>query len=220
MSAKALFCAFVALIACDSAPAPAPGAIHKPTARPATPDAVLAACEAYREAVPEAYGLCLKQAIGGLKSVPEVARVCGLAGPWELDCRAGWVGAQSRKNVSPQTLLEACGAAADCALQQLDAAPDPDVLAQMERCRRYAGTLVEPCVGHALQRWALARPSPEEVARVQSRPGTHDFQIGTFIGLVVQCQGTVACPTAEGPLAKGCAQGQASYARNPERCGG
>ncbi|GDX82851.1 hypothetical protein LBMAG42_46620 [Deltaproteobacteria bacterium] len=208
------------MMGCESAPASIPAAVPNAIARPANADAVLARCEGYRETVPEAYGLCLKQGIGGLKTVADVARVCGLAGAWELECRAGWVGAQSRKNVSPQVLLEACGDSADCALQQLDASPDADVLVQMERCQRHAGTLAEACVGHALQRWAVARPSAAEVARVHSRPGTYDFQIGTFIGMVAQCQGTVVCPTEEGPLAKGCAQGQASYARNPERCGG
>lgn len=217
MFTQAVVSALVALIGCESPPPP-PAAVPNPTAQPAGAKALLAACEPYREAVPEAYGLCLKQGIGGLKTVSEVARVCGLAGGWELECRAGWVGAQSRQNISPQVLLEACGPSADCALQQLDAAPDPDVLVQMDRCVRHASSLVEPCVGHAFQRWALARPSMAEVARVQSRPGRFDFQIGTFIGLVVQCQGTVACPQGEGALAKGCAQGRASYARNPERC--
>ncbi|MSP55544.1 MAG: hypothetical protein EXR69_08075 [Myxococcales bacterium] len=224
--------ALVGLMAgCDGGPA---------TATQMQVDAVLAPCERYRLTVPEAYGLCVTRLVVSLRTVAAMDQACGRAGGWESDCHAGWVAEQGRvrpdrrvalhtQALTPIELLEACGPSADCALQQLDAHPDADLLAQIERCERLTGPFVADCAAHGVQRWARGYPGAAEVARVSAGTAAYAVQVGTFVGMVVACAPVgpdpamvpASCPAGEDSLyAKACRQGAEAFRQSPGSCGG
>lgn len=138
--------------------------------------------------------------------------------PEQGGCRTAWVDERLRVNDTPRgVLLDACGPQAECALQVLDAYPEPEPLAQLAVCSR-AGSFEPDCRGHAFQRWALAAPDAAEVARVVAGSPPDDRRLGYFLGLVVACQGTISCPADAGPMASECSQARQKFARSPEDC--
>ncbi len=198
-------------------PAPADAAVAAPLAR----------CAPYRTAAPDAYGFCLRREVATLADADAMAEVCAAAGTWQADCHAEWVLQQSRLHLlTPAALLDACGPSADCALQQVDAHPDPDVLVQIGRCEARAGAFVDDCVAHALQRWAASYPAGPEVARVAAGTERYAVQVGTFVGMIVACApldaaGTPArCPDGGALYGEACRRAAASYAQDRSRCGG
>lgn len=212
--------ALVALIGCADTESRPLGEAIRPTQAPSV-EGALALCEPYREALIDAYGMCLKRAAVSLATPEEMDALCKHAGGWETECHSSWVDARHRlRHFDNETLLRACGPAADCALQRLDAEPDPDVLAQIGRCGKYAGVYTQDCVGHALQRWASAGPDATDIARVVAEPSWYEVQVGTFLGMIVACQGTTTCPEGEGRLATACRLGAQGYERNPSACNG
>ena len=217
-------------------------------ASPAAVAAALARCAPYRTAAPEAYGFCLRSRVATLADAGAMAEVCAAAGSWQADCHAEWVLQQSRLRVlAPAALLDACGPSADCALQQLDAHPDADVLVQVAGCQARTGAFVDDCVAHAVQRWAVAYPDAPEVERVVAGTPNYAVEVGTFVGMIVACAPTPAGPASgslagsaagslagSGPIAgasarcpeggalygEACRRAAAAYAQDRARCGG
>lgn len=194
------------------------------TAPPVADDASLAGCARYRTAAPDAYGLCVARRIAEVEEAVAMAATCADAGAWRADCHAAWVLQQSRTHrLPPDALLAACGPSSDCALQQLDAHPDPDVVTQLGRCAA-AGPYRADCAAHAVQRWANAWPDAAEVERVRASDAADPVSLGTFVGMGVACApagpARPACPADDGLYATACRHGAAAYAAAPERCGG
>jgi hypothetical protein len=203
----------------------APAGPVAPTA--AAVAATLARCAPYRTAAPDAYGFCLRSSVATLADAGAMAEVCAAAGIWQADCHAEWVLQQSRLHLlAPAALLDACGPSADCALQQLDAHPDPDVLVQIGRCETRAGAFVDDCVAHAVQRWAASYPAGPEVERVVAGTDRYAVQVGTFVGMIVACAPLDAadtrarCPDGGALYGEACRRAAASYAQERSRCGG
>ncbi len=126
---------------------------------------------------------------------------CANAGPWEARCHTMWVerllpmsGPQAR-----DTLLDAC-IETDCMLRVLDSMPDPDVRVQAERCMTRAGTAANYCANHAWVRWAMTKPSAEEIARVASLPTDNREAMASGIARAVGCWGVGTCPAELEPL--------------------
>lgn len=213
MSMSALL---LALLACDR---PSPAA--SPAASAASPRDT---CARYRTAAPDAYGLCLARAVVRVDDAAGMEAVCADAGPFSADCHAAWVLQQSRLHrLAPDALLAACGPSYDCALQQLDAHPDADLVVQLRRCAQ-AGPFEPDCAAHAVQRWANAWPDAAEVDRVRAAAVADPVSLGTFVGMGVACgpagPGRPSCPPGEDRYALACRHGAAGYAAAPERCGG
>lgn len=231
------------LIATGCAAPVAPAGPVSP-ASPAAVAATFARCAPYRTAAPEAYGFCLRSRVATLADAGTMAEVCAAAGSWQADCHAEWVLQQSRLHVlAPAALLDACGPSADCALQQLDAHPDADVLVQVAGCQARTGAFVDDCVAHAVQRWAAAYPDAPEVERVVAGTPNYAVQVGTFVGMIVACAPTpvgpapgslagslagsgpivgapARCPEGGALYGEACRRAAASYAQDRARCGG
>lgn len=184
-----------------------------------------AACARYQRALPDAYGLCVARAAATVPTLAGMQALCANAGSWEAECHAGWVVRQSGNPAAdPAALLAACAPSDDCALQQLDARPDPDVLAQVSRCEAYAGAYVNDCVAHATQRWARTWPTGAEVTRVVAGTTPYAVQVGTFVGMVAACAppsgDRASCPAGEGLLQTACHRAEDAYRAQPSSCGG
>jgi hypothetical protein len=218
--AKGIYAALVALIlGCRPRGDETPPRLTD--AERATATGVETICAPYRDRIPNAYGFCILRNVGLVPTVEEMRKACADAGEWEKNCHGAWVTEQVRLHrYTNEELLAACGTAADCALQRLDAEPAADLWEQIGRCEEHAGEFAGDCAGHAIQRWAVAGPSPEEVAEVVRKPGKYEVQIGTFLGMIVACRHTVGCPDDDGLLARACQIGAQGYARDPSRCNG
>jgi hypothetical protein len=154
-----------------------------------------------------------------------MAEVCAAAGSWQADCHAEWVLQQSRLHaLAPAALLDACGPSSDCALQQLDAHPSSDVLAQIAACKERTGRYADDCVAHAVQRWAAVYPAAPEVERVVAGTPNDAVQVGTFVGMIAACapasDAPVRCPDGGGLYGEACRRAATGYGRDAARCGG
>lgn len=187
--------------------------------RVATVETTRASCAQYDD-LPDVLGVCLAQRIVSLTTVADVNALCPQAGAWEANCRQAWVDEQQRlrRDLRPDELLDACGPNDDCAFQILDTWPATDVLDQIARCETHARTYESDCVGHALHRWIMGRPTPEDGARVLAATSRRAQQVGTFFGMSAACGGTLACPEGAELAARDCRAAEESYRKNPGRC--
>jgi hypothetical protein len=187
--------------------------------RVATVETTRASCAQYDD-LPEVLGVCLAQRIVSLSTVADVNALCPQAGEWESTCRQAWVDEQQRlrKSFAPDELLAACGPNDDCAFQILDTWPAADVLDQIARCEAHARTYESDCVGHALHRWTMGRPTPEEGLRVRAARAQHAQQLAAFFGMSEACGGTLTCPEGTDLAARDCRLAAESYRKYPGRC--
>lgn len=170
--------------------------------------AVPEACGAYA-GLPEAVGVCVR-ALAATERDPDRARaLCATLGEvGDRECRSSWVHARIIGVLPPppETLLEMCTGAPDCAFAVVDEYAAPDVVAQFTRCETYTGPFVRDCVRHALQLWALSHPSEVDVTRVEAGATRYLDQFGVVMAELRYCQGrrpvagadvatTMACPS-------------------------
>lgn len=121
--------------------------------------------------------------------------MCANAGPWEARCHTMWVerllpmsGPQAR-----DTLLDAC-IETDCVIRVLDTLPDPDVRVQADRCMNRAGTAGTYCASHAWARWAMTKPSAEEIVRIAGLPTGNREVMASGLARAIGCWGVGVCP--------------------------
>lgn len=215
------------LTACQgapSAPAPVPGG---PSAVPTQPGAngepppipsgALPQCKIYENT--EVYGYCIYKFAGGFPTVDEVDRLCAMAGEWEDDCRHAWVAGRMHADSGHATaeLLAVCKGNPDCSFELLDFRPDPDVLVQMDDCRKHTGKYAPDCVGHAMQRWWQAGVDQAEIDRVAQAPTPYPNKVGFWIGVSVGCYEIGACPE-QGQTGDFCRSTVENLSRNRDRC--
>ena len=175
MRSQALCCAPAALIlACAPEPDPT-------------------GCAQYRRRIEE-YGYCLMQAVPDMPDREAALLRCSETGPWRDDCQARWVERWNHADspVSTEDLLAACPTD-DCKFTVLDARPETDVLAQVEKCTSDAGALGEDCARHALHRWVITQPSAEEIQRVLVQRRSHHELVAHYAGQSIGCTGQGQC---------------------------
>lgn len=148
-------------------------------------------CQRYDD--PDVHDHCLTHLVARGMAPPTACE--GVLGDPQ-DCRSAGVGhALSQRTGTRGDLLAACGDAADCALQVLDARPLPDPVAQLRDCRAHTGPYAVDCTVHALQRWADGGPDATSFAAVAAETD-HGDAVGALLGLVVACQQVGACAQA------------------------
>ncbi len=189
------------------------------------PPGVPSTCAPYWPTLPDAFALCVTRAAANVPTRAEMQALCAQADSWSAECHAGWVARQSGNPAAvPAELLDACAPSDDCALQQLDAHPDPDVLLQVARCETYSGAFVTDCVAHATQRWARAWPTGSDTTRVIAGTAPYAVQVGTFVGMVAACAPAgpdrATCPAGEGLVQTACLRAEQAYRAQPASCGG
>ncbi len=212
MPTLALYCALTTtLIGCPAPSDAAAGAGARGESATALRD-----CERYRNTIPDAFEWCVISEARSVRDVEAMTELCAHAGEMVRDCHYYWVDARRGAfDLQPDTLLAACGPSADCALQILDAFPDPDVVAQIARCEA-SGRFRGYCAGHAVRRWAEGHPDAAEIARALA--GANDEVLGRAVGEMVACRGVGACPDDHSAAAGACAREIASRVSHPREC--
>ncbi|MFT4976170.1 MAG: hypothetical protein ACI8S6_002066, partial [Myxococcota bacterium] len=165
------------------------------------------------------YGYCIYRYAGGMRTRAEMEEACGRAGPWEADCRHGWVAGRMQPGSGFETadLLDACGETPDCTFELIDFRPDPDPVVQIGLCAQHTGPYARDCAGHAMQRFWLTDPSPEAWQQVALSRMPFQDRVGYWLGVEVQCFQKGECMGA-GPVLHNCQQTVSDFARNPARC--
>lgn len=157
-------------------------------------------CHLYAASQP-AHDWCTASVASTQADHTAMVAACAKSGPWEARCRTMWVermlpmsGPQAR-----DLLLDSC-IETDCTLRVLDTMPDPDVRVQAERCAHRAGTAATYCANHAWVRWAMTKPSAEEIARIASLPSDNRDAMASGVARAIGCWGVGTCPAALEPL--------------------
>jgi hypothetical protein len=103
----------------------------------------------------------------------------------------------------------------DCRLLVLEARSQKDVLDQLALCPK-AGKFDRDCEGHALQRWALNKPSETDILRIKTSELGDPQLKSAWVGAALGCGGTGSC---EG-LAQvdACVRSQARFKATPTEC--
>jgi len=207
------------LLACAEQPVRPPPPAGPRELRAATVASSRASCAQYDD-VPEVLGVCLSQRVVSLSSSSDVEALCPSAGAWEGACRQAWVEEQLRlrRDVPDDQLIAACGSNSDCAFQIIDRAPSPDVLTQITRCETYAVAYQSDCIGHALHRWVVSRPTPEAGAAVLAAAGRNTKRVAMYFGMSEACGYSFSCAAVVDAEAEECRVSAALYRQSPARC--
>lgn len=187
---------------------------------PAVAPTSLADCERYA-AVPNAYGYCLTSRVRSAPSAADAMRVCGAAGTYAEECARAWVSPRlsPSSGLDTQELLRVCGTSADCALEVLDSRASGSLPEELEACRVHAGALGSDCAGHAVERWWVADPTPEEVRRITAMDLPFPERLGFFVAASVVCYGKGTCEGSPAFLAR-CQEAAATFQQDRMKCPG
>jgi hypothetical protein len=173
-------------------------------------------CEQYRGT--PTHGYCISQAARHTGDMELADSMCQLAGKKYDECRSGWVWSRIRDpHYTTRALLEFCDDAADCAFVVADARPEGNVIEQVQRCEDWTGPFKIDCAGHALQRWAVSKPAPAEVAAVMAIHSEAAPNAAWWVGIVGACSGQDYCPAVP-RFGENCRAAQAQVQRDPALC--
>lgn len=193
------------------------GAVDAP---PPSADRVSGPC-AEHVAMPDVYGYCLTREARTTRDGAAMTGLCERAGAWEGECRQAWVIEQRRsgRETDADVLLAACGSDADCAFEHLDAAPQGDVLAQIDRCEAHVRPYYLDCTAHALTRWVRGGATAEEAERLRVRLAAFPETIGPYLARAGTCYGAdVHCGDAPDLVSDRCRTAAARMEARSDLC--
>ncbi len=155
-------------------------------------------CDSYRFS-DGLYGYCVRSISVNMPTMSKAGEACSMpSAASEAECRSAWMDIHvGRTGDSRADLLQFCRSD-DCRMLVLDLQPADDLLRQLEDCE-LAGRYSADCMGHARQRWFLAKPTAEELRRVSLRAGPFGREISEWVGEAIRCGTAGDCSSTPQP---------------------